>query len=249
MIKVKSNREIELIREAGKIVYDTHQYLKPYIKEGITTRELDTLAEKYIISRGAIPSVKGYNGFPNALCISINDEIVHGIPDKRKLKNGDLVSIDIVVCYKGYHGDSAWSYKVGDKPNKDVDYLMEHTEKALYKGIEQVKPGNRIGDISNAIETYAHEHKLSVIEELVGHGIGNNIHEEPDVPNYGEKGTGPILKEGMVIAIEPMLNIGERYVYMLNDGWTICTDDGSLSAHFEHTVAVTKDGYRILTGE
>ena len=249
MIKIRSNREIELLSIAGHIVYMTHQYLKPYIKEGITTLELDKLAEEFIENHDATASFKGYNGFPSTLCISINDEVVHGIPSKRKLKNGDLVSIDIGACYKGYHGDSAWSYKVGNIPNKDVDYIMEHTEKALYEGISQIKPGNRIGDISNAIETYAHKYKLSVVEELVGHGVGTSLHESPDVPNYGLKDQGPILKEGMVIAIEPMLNLGERYIYMLEDGWTILTDDESLSAHFEHTVLVTKDGYKILTGE
>lgn len=249
MINLRSAREIEFLEYAGSIVYKTHQYLKPYIKEGITTKELDRLAEDFIKSNDATPSFKGYNGFPSTLCISINDEVVHGIPGNRKLKNGDLVSIDIGACYKGYHGDSAWTYKVGDTPLKDVDYIMEHTEKALYEGIAQVKPGNRIGDISNAIETYAHKHNLSVIQELIGHGIGTELHAAPDVPNYGNKGTGPVLKEGMVIAIEPMLNLGERYIYIEEDEWTIKTDDGKLSAHFEHTVVVTKDGCKILTGE
>ena len=248
MIKIKSDREIELISKASNIVYETHQYLKPFIKEGITTNELDKLAEDFIISHDAIPSFKGYNGFPATLCVSINDEVVHGIPGKRKLKSGDLVSIDIGACYKGYHGDSAWSYKVGEV-SEDVLYIMKHTEQALLKGIAEVKPGNRIGDISNAIETYAHKHNLSVIEELVGHGVGANLHEAPDVPNYGKKGTGPLLKEGMVIAIEPMLNLGERYIYIEEDEWTIKTEDGKLSAHFEHTVVVTNDGCKILTGE
>ena len=248
MIKIKSNREIELISKASNIVYETHQYLKPFIKEGITTKELDKLAEDFIRSHDAIPSFKGYNGFPSTLCISINDEVVHGIPSNRKLENGDLVSIDIGACYKGYHGDSAWSYKIGEV-SEDVLYIMKHTEQALLKGIAEVKPGNRIGDISNAIETYAHKHNLSVIEELVGHGVGANLHEAPDVPNYGKKGTGSVLREGMVIAIEPMLNLGERYIYIEDDDWTIKTEDGKLSAHFEHTVVVTNDGCKILTGE
>lgn len=248
MIKIKSDREIKLLKIAGKIVYDTHQYLKPFIKAGITTKELDKLAEEFIISKDAYPSFKGYQGFPSALCISVNEEVVHGIPNDRKLKDGDIVSIDIGAMYKGYHGDSAWSYAVGDISD-EKRYLLEHTEKSLYEGLKQVKPGNKIGDISNAIESYANKHKLGVVKELVGHGVGNDLHEEPEVPNYGEKNTGPKLKEGMVIAIEPMLNLGTADIYMLDDGWTIKTDDHRPSAHFEHTVVVTKDGYSILTGE
>lgn len=248
MIKIKSDREIELLRHAGHIVYETHQYLKQYIKPGITTKELDTLAEDFIRSKDAIPSCKGYEGFPATLCVSINEEVVHGIPGNRKLKNGDIVSIDICACYKGYHGDSAWTYKVGDIDNNKKK-LLEYTEKALYEGLKQVKAGNRIGDISNAVQVYAESHNLGVVKELVGHGVGRDLHEEPDVPNYGKKGTGPVLKEGMVIAVEPMLNWGSADIYMLDDGWTICTDDDSPSAHFEHTVVVTKDGCEILTGE
>ena len=248
MIKIKSSREIDLLRQAGHIVYETHQYLKQYIKPGITTKELDRLAEEFIRSKGAIPSCKGYEGFPATLCVSLNEEVVHGIPGNRKLKNGDIVSIDICACYKGYHGDSAWTYPVGDI-DKNKANLLKYTEEALYEGLKQVKPGNRIGDISNSIETYAESHKLGIVKELVGHGVGSDLHEEPDVPNYGKKGTGPILKEGMVIAVEPMLNLGTADIYMLDDGWTICTDDDSPSAHFEHTVVVTKDGCELLTGE
>ena len=248
LIKIKSDREIELLTIAGHIVYLTHQYLKPYIKEGITTKELDTLAEEFILSQGATPSFKGYNGFPGSICTSINNQVVHGIPGKTKLKKGDIISIDIGACYKGYHGDSAWSYPVGEVDN-NKKYLLEHTEKALYEGLKQVKPGNRIGDISHAVEEYANKYKLGVVKELVGHGVGSKLHEEPDVPNYGSKGVGPLLKEGMVIAVEPMLNLGSPDIYMLDDGWTIETDDYSPSAHFEHTVVVTKDGYKILTGE
>lgn len=248
MIKIKSDREIELLKIAGHIVYLTHQYLKPYIKEGITTKKLDSLAEDFIRSQGATPSCKGYNGFPATLCISINEEVVHGIPGSRKLKNGDIVSIDVCACYKGYHGDSAWTYAVGEISD-EKKYLMEHTEKALYEGLKEIKPGNRVGDISCAIETYAKKHNLGVVEELVGHGVGNHLHEEPDVPNFGKAHTGPLLKEGMVIAVEPMLNYGSAEICMLDDGWTIESYDQSPSAHFEHTVLITKDGYQILTGE
>ena len=246
MISIKSSNEIELMKIAGKIVGDTHKYLIPYIKEGITTEELDSLAEKYIISRGATASCKGYDGYPKAICISVNEEVVHGIPGKRKLKKGDIVTLDICACYKGYHGDSAWTYKVGEV-SKEKEYLLKHTEEALYVGLEQVKPGNRIGDIGYAISKYAEKYNLGVVKELTGHGIGSDLHEDPDVPNYGRQGTGPLLKEGMVIAVEPMLNLGTADIYILDDDWTIVTADDKPSAHFEHTVLVTKDGYTILT--
>jgi len=248
LITIKSQREIELLRIAGNVVYKTHQYLKPFIKEGITTEELNKLGEDYIKSQGCSPSFKGYDGFPYALCISINSEVVHGFPSKRKLKNGDIVSIDIGACYKGYHGDSGWSYKVGEVSD-DVSYIMEHTEKALYKGLDEIKPGIRVGDISHAIEEYAKKYNLGVIKELCGHGVGTSVHEDPEVPNYGEKGTGPKLKEGMVIAVEPMLTLGSPKVYLHDNNWTVDTQDGSISAHYEHTIVVTKDGYEILTGE
>jgi len=248
MISIKSDYEIELMRKAGHIVYLTHQHLIPYLKPGITTNELDKLAYDFIIKEGATPSCLGYNGYPKSICTSVNDEVVHGIPSSRKLKNGDIISIDIVACYKGYHGDSAWSYPIGDITMKK-QYLLEHTKEALFEGLKQVKPGNRIGDISHAIEEYAKKHKLGVVKELVGHGIGTNIHEDPEVPNYGKEHTGPILKEGMVIAIEPMLNLGTADVYVLEDDWTIVTGDNKPSAHFEHTVVVTRDGYEILTGD
>lgn len=249
MISIKSDREIKLMREAGILNYLAHEEIKKHIKVGVTTKELDKVAYNFISSHNAIPSCLNYEGFPASICVSINDEVVHGIPSTRKLANGDIVSIDFTVRLNGYESDSARTYIVGDVPD-EVRALVENTEKALYEGIKQVKPGARIGDISNAIETFAHNHGLSVVEDLVGHGIGSNMHEEPDVPNFGEKGKGPILKEGMVIAIEPMLNLGTKDVCIdENDGWTIFTDDGLPSAHFEHTVAVTKDGYKILTGE
>lgn len=246
MITIKSEKEIELMRKAGNLVTLTHEYLKPFIKPGITTKELDELAEKFIIEHEGIPTCKGYEGFPSALCISINDEVVHGIPSKRKLKNGDIITIDMVIGYHGYQGDAAWTYAVGNI-TEEKKYLMEHTEKSLYEGLKQVKPGNRIGDISNAIEVYATNHQLGVVKELVGHGIGTNMHEDPDVPNYGKKGTGPRLKEGMTICIEPMLTLGSPKIGILDDDWTIVTEDGKSAAHYEHTVLVTKDGYEILT--
>ncbi len=248
MISIKSKREIELLKIAGNIVYETHKYIKPFIKPGVSLLKLDSLAEDFIRSKGATPSFKGYEGFPNATCISVNNEVVHGIPSNRKLKDGDIVSIDIGACYKGYHGDSAWSYAVG-KLSSDCTYLMEHTKKALYEGIKVVKPGARIGDIGNAVEKYANAHNLGIVRELCGHGVGNHLHESPDVPNYGLPNTGPVLKEGMVIAIEPMLNLGSDDIVVEDNDWTITTLDGKPSAHFEHTVLVTKAGYQILTGE
>lgn len=248
MITLKSKREIELLKEAGHIVYLTHQYLRPFIKAGIKTKELDRLAEEFIRSKNATPSFKGYEGFPSTLCISINDEVVHGFPGERVLKDGDIISIDIGACYKGYHGDSAWTYQVGNISN-DAKYLLEHTEKALYEGIKQAKVGNRIGDISEAIEKYATSHHLGVVKELVGHGVGTSVHEAPDVPNYGKKGTGPKLRDGMVIAIEPMLTLGSPDIYLLDNDWTVVTEDSSLAAHYEHTIAITNEGVIILTGE
>ena len=247
MISIKSDREIELLKMAGSIVYDTHCYLKPFIKAGITTKKLDELAYNYIISRGATPSFKGYNGYPASICTSINQEVVHGIPSNRKLKNGEIISIDIGACYKGYHGDSAWTYPVGNI-NEEQKKLLKHTEQSLYVGLAEVKPGNYVGDIGYAIETYAKKWHLGVIKELVGHGVGTSIHEEPNIPNYGKRKTGPKLEKGMVIAIEPMLTSGNPDICLLDDDWTIETTDYSMSAHYEHTVIVTENGYEILTG-
>ena len=248
MITAKREHEIELMKHSGHINYLCHKLLEKNIRPGITTGELESIAKKFMEENGCISSTKGYEGYPGYLCISINDEVVHGIPGKRKLKNGDIVKLDISMIYKGYHSDSAATYPVGHI-SKEKEYLIEHTKKSLYEGIKQVKEGAKLGDIGHAIEQYAHEHHLSVVKELCGHGIGNELHEDPDVLNYGKAHTGMTLKAGMTIAIEPMLNYGERYVYMLDDDWTICTEDGSPSAHFEHTVLVTKDGCEILTGE
>ena len=249
MITIKTKKEIEYMRKAGDIVYKTHMYLKDFIKPGITTKELNDLADDFIINKcKSYPSFKGLYGFPGTICISVNEEVVHGIPSARKLKEGDLVKLDIGASYNGYHGDSAYTYPVG-KVTSEEELLLRETKNALFKGIEQVKPGNRIGDISNAIEEHAKKYNLAIVEELCGHGIGNKVHEDPNVLNYGNPHEGPILKEGMVIAIEPMLNLGTKKIYMLDDDWTIITADNKKSAHFEHTVAVTKDGYEILTGD
>lgn len=247
MITIKNEEEIKLMREAGMMVSKTHKYLKPYIKAGVSTKELDTLAEEYIRSMGGIPTCKGYEGFPATLCTSINDTVVHGIPSENEiLKDGDIITIDMVIDYKGYQGDAAWTYAVGEISD-EKKYLMEHTEKALYEGVKKVRPGAHIGDISHAIEMYARKHNLGVVKEVGGHGIGKDMHEDPFVPNYGLKGKGPILKEGMAICIEPMLNLGTARIYLLDDDWGIKTWDGKPSAHYEHTVLVTKDGYEILT--
>lgn len=246
MITIKSPREIEFMKIAGEIVGNTHRYLEKYIKPGITTKELDRLAEDFIIKSGATPSFKNLYGFPGSICISINEEVVHGIPGTRKLKNGDIVTLDIGACYKGYHGDSAWTYAVGSISAEKAE-LMKQTEEALFKGLSVIKEGAHIGDIGAAVEEYALKHHLGVVKELTGHGIGSSVHEDPDIPNYGKKGSGPVLKEGMTIAVEPMLNLGTADVFMLDDDWTIITADERPSAHYEHTVLVTKDGYTILT--
>ena len=246
MITIKSEREIELMRHAGMLVSKMHQFIKPYIKEGITTKELDKLCEKFILDHDAIPTEKGYHGYPASICASVNDTVVHGIPDDYKLKNGDIITIDVVIGYKGYQGDAAWTYAVGEIDDAKK-YLMEHTEKALYEGIKMVKPGNTIGDISHAVEEYANKYHLGIVRELSGHGIGREMHEEPDVLNYGKAHTGAKLKPGMVICIEPMLTFGERYIYIMDDEWTIKTQDESPAAHYEHTVLVTDNGYEILT--
>ncbi len=246
MISIKSEREIKLMKKAGLLVSKMHKFIKPYIKEGITTKELDRLCSEFITSNDAIPTCKGYEGFPCALCTSVNEQVVHGIPGNYKLKNGDIITIDVVIGYKGYQGDAAWTYAVGEI-DENKKYLMEHTKKALDVGVSCVKPGNRIGDISAAIQKYAEEHNLGVVRELCGHGIGREMHEDPEVPNFGIPNTGPKLKPGMIICIEPMLTYGRRDVMLLEDDWTVITADNSPAAHYEHTVLITEDGYEILT--
>ncbi len=247
MISIKSAREIELMRQAGKYLNDTFKYIEKYVKTGVTTEKLDKLIHDYIISIGCIPSCLGYEGYPKTSCISINDEVVHGIPGKRKLKDGDIVSIDLVLSYKGYHADATRTIIIGKVPN-DVYNLVKDTEAAFYAGLHEVKEGARVRDISRAIESYAHSHGLSVVEELCGHGIGLEMHEDPDICNFDDN-CRIKLKAGMTIAIEPMLNLGSKEVYLDEDEWTVKTMDGKPSSHYENTVLVTKDGYEILTGD
>lgn len=248
MVNIYSDDEIKIIKESGHITYMCHQYLKDLIKPGVTTKYLDEEAGKFITEHGGVPSCLNYEGFPANICISVNDEVVHGIASERVLNDGDIVTLDICTLYKGYHSDSAWSYPVG-KINKEKSHLMYHTEKALFVGLKELKAGVPIGNCSARIGQYAERHGLGVIRELVGHGVGHELHEQPDVPNYGKYNSGMILKAGMVIAVEPMLTAGKRYIAILDDDWTIVTQDGKPSAHFEHTVAIREDGYEILTGE
>lgn len=247
MITIKSDREIDLMREAGRMVALTRDEVKKHIKPGVSTKALDIIAEKFIVSLGGIPSFKGYNGFPGSVCLSVNEVVVHGIPSKKIiLKAGDIVTLDIGVEYKGYHGDSAWTYPVGEI-SKENQQLLDVTLASLYEGLKQIKPGNRVSDISHAIESYVKPFGYGIVEEFTGHGIGKSLHEDPYVPNFGKSGTGPVLKKGMTICVEPMVNIGTKRVVVLHDNWTTVTVDKKNSAHFEHMVAVTDDGYQILT--
>jgi methionyl aminopeptidase len=246
MIICKTPRELEIMREAGRIVALTHQELKKHITPGITTKELDRIAEEFIRKNDAFPSFKGYNGFRGSICASVNNELVHGIPGDRVLKNGDIISIDIGAKYNGYHGDSAWTYAVGTIDN-ETKRLLEVTEESLFLGLKEAKPGERLSNISNKIQTYVEENGFSIVREYVGHGIGQDLHEDPQIPHYGPPNKGPRLKPGMVLAIEPMVNAGSRYVKTLADDWTVVTVDGKMCAHFEHTVAITDSGYEIFT--
>ncbi len=246
MIICKTPREIEIMREAGKIVALTHQELQKHIAPGITTKELDEIADRFIRQHDAVPSFKGYNGFSGSICASVNEELVHGIPGNRKLKDGDIISIDIGAKYKGYHGDSAWTYPVGEIP-AETQKLLEVTEESLYRGLEEAKPGVRLSNISHAVQTYAEENGFSIVREYVGHGVGQDLHEAPQIPHFGPPDKGPRLKPGMVLAVEPMVNAGSRYVKTLADNWTVVTVDGKMCAHFEHTIAITEEGYEILT--
>ena len=247
MIIIKSPREIEIMRQAGKILAETREMLVPHIKPGITTAKLDKLAEEFIISKGATPSFKDYNGFTGSLCTSINEVVVHGIPSKRAvLKSGDIITIDIGVYYQGYHADSAYTYPVGIVKD-DIKQLLKVTEESLYEGLKHAIPGNHLSNISHAIQEYVSPYGYGIVEEFTGHGIGKELHEEPYVPNFGNPNEGPILREGMTFCVEPMINLGTKHVKVLRDNWTTVTIDRKASAHFEHTIVITKDGYDILT--
>jgi methionyl aminopeptidase len=247
MITYRSEKEIEKIRASAALVAATLHYLLPMIEPGVTTAELDRAAEAYIRKHGGIPAFKGYRGFPATLCTSINEEVVHGIPSKkRRLKAGDIIGVDCGAIVDGYYGDHAITYAVGEIPAA-VKHLIETTEAALYAGIAQAKVGKHLSDISHAIQVFAEQHGYGVVKAFVGHGIGTSLHEEPQVPNFGPPGRGPRLREGMVLALEPMLNMGTWDVCILNDNWTVVTADGKLSAHFEHTVAVAEQGGVILS--
>ncbi len=253
MIIVKSRDEIERIRESGRIVAEVLQTLREFVRPGITTWALNKKAEEVIRKRKARAAFKGYRpsfgsgAYPAALCISVNEEVIHGIPSPRRvIKEGDIVSMDVGVCYRGYYGDGATTVAVGEVEGR-VRELLKVTEEALYRGIEAARVGNRVGDISFAVQSHVESHGFSVIKEFVGHGVGKEIHEEPPVPNFGESGQGPLLKEGMTIAIEPMVAMGSGEVKIKEDGWTAVTVDGSWTAHFEHTIAVLDEGPRVLT--
>lgn len=246
MIHLKTEKEIDIIKQSSLIVGKTLAEVAKLIQPGVTCKTLDKVAEEYILESEAIPSFKGYHGYPSTLCISVNDVVVHGIPGNYELQNGDIVSVDCGAKKNGFHADYAYTFQVGEVA-KEVQMLCERTKESLYKGIEQAKEGNRIGDIGNAIQSYVEGFGYSVVRELIGHGVGKNLHEKPDVPNYGQKGSGPKIKKGMVFCIEPMINLGLKYIQMDQDKWTIRTYDGKPSAHFEHMVAIRETGTEIIS--
>jgi methionyl aminopeptidase len=247
MIIIKTDKEIEYMRQAGKVVANTLLKLEEVVKPGITTAELDRIAEEYIVKQNAKPSFKGYNGFPGSICTSVNKEVVHGIPSKKVvLQEGDIVSVDCGAILNGYQGDAARTFAVG-KISEEAQKLIEVTKQSFFKGVEKAIVGNRLTDISAAIQTYAESFGYSIVREYVGHGIGKDMHEDPEVPNYGRPGRGPKLTQGIMLAIEPMVNAGEYRVETESNDWTVVTIDGSLSAHYENTVAILDDGPEILT--
>ena len=246
MIYYKTEEEIELVRKSSLLVAKTHAEIAGLIKPGITTLALDKIAEEFVRDNGGTPAFKGYGGFPNTLCMSPNDQVVHGIPNDRVLENGEILSVDCGVVMNGYYGDSAFTYEVGEV-DAQTKQLLKVTKESLYKGIEQAVAGNRIGDIGYAVQQHAESFGYGVVRELVGHGVGKNLHESPEVPNYGRRGRGVVLKEGLVLAIEPMINLGAKHIMQHNDGWTITTIDNKPSAHFEHTIVVRKGKAEILS--
>ncbi|MCF6136756.1 type I methionyl aminopeptidase [Pseudalkalibacillus berkeleyi] len=246
MVPRRTSAEIKAMHEAGKLLSQCHKEIRKRIKPGILTKDIDDFVDQYLSRHGATPEQKGYNGYPYATCASVNDVVCHGFPSKSPLKDGDIVTIDMVVNLNGWLADSAWSYRVGNVSD-EAETLLNTTKEALYIGIEQAKVGNRIGHIANAIQSFAEQKGYSVVKDFIGHGIGRKIHESPIVPHFGPIEQGPVLEEGMVITIEPMLNCGAHFVYVEEDGWTARTVDGSLSAQYEHTVAITSDGPMILT--
>jgi methionyl aminopeptidase len=246
MIICKTPGEIEIMREAGRIVALTHQELSKHIAPGVTTLELDRIAEDFIRKQDAIPSFKGYNGFRGSICTSVNNQLVHGIPSDQTLQEGDIISIDIGAKYNGYHGDSAWTYAVGNI-DEESERLLNVTEESLYQGLSEAKPGEHLSNISHAIQKYVEANGFSIVREYVGHGVGKDLHEDPNIPHFGPPNKGPLLRPGMVLAVEPMVNAGSRYVNTLPDNWTVVTVDGKRCAHFEHTIAITETGFDILT--
>jgi methionyl aminopeptidase len=247
MIVLKTVRELSVMKEACRISAGALQLIGKAIEPGVTTAELDRLAEEYIRSQGAVPNFKGYNGYPATACISINNEVIHGIPTaKRKINAGDIVSVDLGALFEGYHGDNAATFACGDISD-EAQRLIDATRESLYEGIKMARAGGRIGDISFAIQSYVEARGYSVVRDFVGHGVGTSLHEAPEVPNFGTAGRGVRLMPGMTIAIEPMVNIGKHDVKVMPDGWTVLTKDGTLSAHFEHTVAITSEGPQIMT--
>ena len=247
MIILKTPQEIALIERASRVVALAIAFLREQVKPGVTTADLDRLAEEFITGEGAIPAFKGYRGYPATLCTSVNEEVVHGIPSsRRRLEEGDIIGIDVGAIVEGYYGDAAVTLPVG-RVSEEAARLLRVTEAALDAGLAQVRAGNRLSDISHAVQTVAEDAGYSVVTDFVGHGIGRNLHEDPQVPNFGKPGEGPRLKEGLVLAIEPMVNIGGHEVEVLSDRWTVVTRDKSLSAHFEHTIAITPDGPKVLT--
>jgi len=246
LIVLKTRSELELMRIAGRISAQALKMAGEMARPGVTTAQIDREIRKFILSQGAEPSFLGYGGFPASACISINDVVIHGIPGGQVINAGDIVSIDVGACYKGYHSDNAATFPAGEI-SPAARALMDATEKSLYKGIEQAIAGNRVGDISSAVQSYVESLGYGIVRKFVGHGVGKKMHESPEVPNFGKAGTGPRLAAGMTLAIEPMINLGSGEVKILPDGWTVLTADGGLSAHFEHTVAITENGPVILT--